>query len=67
MKIRTLIVVGAIAGAVGMPCASSAADDAALPDATVSDLTVAGLIGENTVDAESMKGKVVAVEYWGQH
>jgi len=67
MNIRTLIVVGAVTGAAWMPVASSAKDDPALPDAKVSDLTVDGFIGENSVDAKSFKGKVVAVEYWGQH
>ncbi len=67
MKIRNLLVVGAVSGAVWMPFASSAKDEPALPSAKVSDLTVDGFIGENTVDVESFKGKVVAVEYWGQH
>jgi hypothetical protein len=67
MKIRILFIVGAVSGAVGMPFASSAKDDPALPDVNVSALTVDGIIGEATLDAESLKGKVVAVEYWGQH
>ncbi len=47
--------------------ASPAKDDPALPDVDVSALTVSGFVGEATVEAESLVGKVVAVEYWGQH